>query len=308
MFQLDLAAERMGFIGLRVMPPFEAAKQAGTFGKVALEQLLKVPETRRAPRSNYNRIQWEFQDASYATEEHGLEGPVDDRQAVAYRSYFDAEQATANIVRDNVLRAMEIRIAAKLFDTATYTGANLTLDIVQEWDDATNAVPVNDVDFAKTKVWTNTGLWPNAIVMSRNTFNLLRKCDQIIDRIAAQGAGDRIRAGDITAAQIAACFDLRYVFVAGSAKDSAKEGQTRSIASIWSDNMASVLRVAETDNIEEPCWGRCIHWSEDGSEIGGAIESYRDESARSDIIRVRMDTHEKVIYTELAFLLTDVLT
>ena len=41
---------------------------------------------------------------------------------------------------------------------------------------------------------------------------------------------------------------------------------------------------------------------------GGVMESYRDETVRSDIIRARMDTQEKIIYTPALQLLDNITT
>jgi hypothetical protein len=64
--------------------------------------------------------------------------------------------------------------------------------------------------------------------------------------------------------------------------------------------------VAVTDDIREPCLGRTFHWGEDGSQIGGLMESYREEQKRSDIIRCRHDVDEKVLYTQMGHLLSNI--
>ena len=38
LMEFNLAADREGFIGTRVMPVFEVAEQAGVFGKIPIEQ------------------------------------------------------------------------------------------------------------------------------------------------------------------------------------------------------------------------------------------------------------------------------
>ncbi|MDD5657871.1 MAG: hypothetical protein PHF00_11535 [Elusimicrobia bacterium] len=308
--EFDLAADRAGFIGLRALPVVDVARQAGTFGKIPIEQLLENRETKRAPGGGYARSEWTFTSASYACEEHGAEEPVDDREARMYADYFDAELVSAARALDVVLRNQEKRVADLLFDAATYTGASLTLAVTNEWDSnhKTDAVPLNDVEYAVQKVWDNTGLWPNAIVFNRKVFRALRNLDQIKDRIAAAGAGYPTRAADITVEQLAQCFDLPFVLVAGSAKNSANEGQDASIAQIWSDEYAWIGRIATSRDFREPCVGRVFHWTEDGSQVGGAVESYRDEPVRSDIVRVRHDVDEVVLYTECGFLLSNITT
>ena len=61
-----------------------------------------------------------------------------------------------------------------------------------------------------------------------------------------------------------------------------------------------------SDDIEEPCIGRCFHWSEDGAEPGGTVEQYREERVRGEVIRVRHEVQEKILYVPTAHLITGV--
>jgi hypothetical protein len=302
--EFNMEADRLGFIALRALPPLDVMSQAGTFGKIPIEQLLKVRTTARAPGSNYARGDWTFTTDSYTCSENGSEEPVDDREAKMYANYFDAEQIAARRALDAILRNQEIRTAALLFNTTTYTGASLTTAAGTPWTTVATAVPITNVEAAVVKVYDNTGVWPNCLIISRKTFRTLRNVTQVIDRIAASGAGNPTKASDITVQMLSAVFDLPYILVAGGTKDSATEGQASTPAPIWSSTQAMVCRIAETNDVREPCIGRTFHWSEDGSSIGGTMETYRDEPVRSDVVRARHDTHEKILYTEMGHLLT----
>jgi len=306
--EFDLQASRLDFIGIRAFPVIEVARQTGSFGKIPIEQLLQSPDTERAPGSGYNRGSFTFTTATYACDEHGHEEPVDDREARIYRDYFDAEVVATQRARDAILRNHERRVAAALFNATTFTSQ--TTSITNEWDSnhTSDATPIANVETAVQAVYNRTGLWPNALILNRLVFRNLRLLDEITDAIQAAGAGAAAKASDITPQMLASVFDLDYVLVAGSAYNSAKEGQSASVSSIWSSEYAMVARIATTNDPKEPCIGRTFHWGEDGSEIGGVVESYRDESVRSDIIRCRMDTDELVLYTEAAQLLDNVTT
>jgi len=306
--QFDLAADRQGFVGHRVLPPFEVAKASGTFPKITLESLLQNQETKRSPRTGYNRGDWTFTTDTYATEEHGWEEPVDARESTMYAEFFDFEQICAARAYDVVLRSAEKRIADAIFNATTWTGAALTTGITHEWDDATNAVPITDVNAAAKKVWDGTGLWPNALIINRFVFRNLRNCAQIKDAIASAGAGYPTRAQDVTTAQLAAVFDLDHILVSGSAQNTANEAQTRSLSPMWSDEYAMVCRLAVSGDMREPCVGRTFHWGEDGSQIGGAVESYSEAKVRAEVIRVRHEVDEKVLYTGCGHLLSNVTT
>ncbi len=305
MEEFDLAADREGFVGGQVLPVFETALQAGSFGKIPIAQLLQKRETRRAPGGGYSRGKFTFTPQTYACEEHGAEEPVDDREAKMYAQYFDAEVVAAGRAVDVVLRNREMRIAAAVFNATTFTSQ--TTSITNEWDDLSNAVPVTDVNTAVQAVWDRTGLWCNTLIINRKVFRNLRRCAQIIDAIKAQNFMD-VRAGNINAAHLATVFDLQQVLVAGSPKNTADDGLSVSISPIWSDEYAMVTRIARTNDIKEPCIGRTLHWGEDGSQIGAAIETYRDEVVRSDIVRARCDVDELLLHTEAAQLFDNVTT
>lgn len=306
--EFDLAMDRSGFIWDRVLPVFEVAKSSGTFGKIPIEQLLQTRVTKRAPGAGYARGNFTFTTDSFATEEHGAEEPVDDREAELYSDFFSAEVIAAQRAMDAVLRNAEKRVADMIFNATTWNGASLTTGITNEWDDYTNATPIDDVNAAVKKVWDNSGMWANALIINRHVFRNLRNCTQIKNAIASAGAGFATRARDITTQQLSEVFDLDHIIVAGSARNSANEGQALSIAPLWSNEYAMVCRVATSIDIKEPCIGRTFHWGQDGSSVMGTVESYRDETVRSNIIRSRHDVDEKVLHVEMGHLLSNITT
>lgn len=306
MLEFDLAMDRLGFIGHRVLPVIETDVQSGTYGQIPLAQLLKSPETKRGSRSGYNRGNWEFDDASFATKEYGWEEPTDDRDAKMYANYFDAEKIAADLALDVVLRAAERRIADAVFNATTFTSQ--TTSVVNEWDDHANATPIDNVETAVLAVYARTGIWPDTLIINRKVFRNLRQCAQIIDRINSAGAGSATKASDITAQMLAACFDLPKILVAGSSRNSANEGQSASLAQIWSDEYAMVTKTADTQSIKEPALGNTIHWSADGSQIGGTIESYYEERSRGSVVRCRHEVEEKLRYAAMGQLLDNITT
>lgn len=305
LMEFNLAMDREGFIGHRVLPVFEVAKKSGTFGKIPIKQLLQTRDTLRAPGSGYSRGKYKFEPASYACEEHGAEEPVDDTESEMYREYFDAEMVSGQRALDAVLRNAEIRAAALVFNATTWTSH--TTAVTNEWDDFTNADPAEDILAAAKLIYAASGLWPNALVVNIKVRKNLAHCASIIDRAKSQGFMD-VRPGNVNDAALAAALDIEQLIVAGSPKNTANEGQAVAISPIWSDEYASLTRVARTNDIKEPCVGRTFHWSADGSTIGGTVEDYRDESVRSKIIRARHDVDELVLHVESTHLLSNITT
>ena len=306
-FEFDLEANQKNLIGLRVAPVIEVALQADNPGKIPIEQLLKVGNGRpRASGGAYDRGNWTFTKWSYATEDYGWGEPLDDRDRKRYQYLVDAEKVCISRAYNNVLLNQEIRMAALLFSATWISGgASLYTDVgTTKWVQANwaTATPIAHVEAAVRKVYANSGVWPNAMVLNRRKFRDLRQCTEIRERIVASGAGTPAKASDITVEMLASVFDLDMVIVAGGAKDSATEGQDTVIADIWGD-YAMICKVAISADIREPCIARTFHWSDAGSQIGGTIKQYRDEEKHSDIYEVSHDVDEVVMYTELGHLI-----
>lgn len=303
--EFDLEMARRGFIAGEVLPVIDVMKQAGNFGKIPVEQLLQSRTTARAPGSGYSRGNFTFQVATYSCEEHGAEEPIDDREAQMYAEYLDAEMISASRAFDAVLRNAEIRVSDAVFNATTWGSLKTTL--TNEWDDAANADPRADVKAAKIAVWNQCGLMPNALIINWKVFEQLLDVAAVVDRLKYAGFTDP-RPGAITREAMAQALNIDRIIIAGSPKNTATEGQAVSISPVWSDEYAMVAKVATTSDPREPCIGRTFHWSEDGSSVGGTVETYRDEKVRGDVVRVRHDVDEVILYAEAGHLLENVTT
>jgi len=309
--EFDLRMNQAGFIGASVLRPRMVGKNAADVGKIPLKVLLQSRSTRRAPGGGYARDNWEFEKYTYAVAEYGKEEPLDDAQLAIYGDIVDAERICADRAEDAVLNEFERDAAAAVYNTATWTGASLTTAITNEWDDFTNATPINDVMSAINAVEVGSGLQANALVLNRKVFRNLMQCNQIVDRIkyTQTPTVDQIRNA------LADLLGLRFIFVAGGLKNSANEGQAAAISRIWSDEYAMVCRVAESDDPREPCIGRTFIWDGDshaapgdGGRLAVLMEEYREEKLRGTVYRARNNRDIVTMYAQAGHLLSNLTT
>jgi len=292
--EFDLQRNEMNMIGLDVMPTLDVALQSGIYPQIQIESLLRAVSTARNSNGTYAQSDFKFTTGTYATTEHGLEVPVDERNKRLYQNLIDSELIAARLSRHGLLINQEVRIANLLFDTATFTPTNAAVS----WATTASAKPLDDVEARVQSLYSN-GIIANTLVISWKTFRDLRNTSQIIDRITASGAGQPAKPEDITVQMLATVFALEKVLVGAAQYNSATEGQTPSISPVWSNGYAAVCRTASGNGatLEDPCVGRTFHWSADGSQIGGTFESYYSPEKRGDVVRNRMETQEKVLYT-----------
>lgn len=282
-------SDELGFVGLQVMPLFPTVEQTSTYPVMPKEVMLKLHKTSRAMRSAYNRSDWEWEQGFYATKENGWEEVVDDRERKLYASRFDAEAVASLRASKIILRNQENRIASTVFNATNFTPHAVT----NEWDDAANATPINDVNGGVKAVIAASGMKPNALIITLDTYYDLKECAQIIERLRYTFPG--LDLNSLTAEQLARLFDVDRVIVAGAQKDSAKKGQDASISGIWNKEFAMLTNISGGgQDISDPSIGRTFLWTDD-SPTNEVVETYREENVRGEIIRVRHDTQEALI-------------
>lgn len=296
---MEFVAQQNYFIGTQLLKLFRTQKQKGIFPAITRESLTRNLNTKRTKRSGYNREGIITEDVSFACEEHGLEGALDDSERALYASDFDAELNITLQTGHLLLLAQEARIASAIFNTTTWTGAALYTDNSSApWDAAATDV-VAQVVAAKEKVRANTGMVPNAIIFSETNKNRLLSNTDLKTRIQYTA---RPTEAEIVNA-LADLFGVKYVLIGKAVKNTANKGKDFTGSDIWSDDYAMLALIAENENnLAEPCVGRSMLWVEDSAE-NTLVESYRAEEIRSDIFRVRQNIDELVIDKYFAHLM-----
>jgi len=270
------------------MPILPVSEQSDSYPVMPKEVMLKLQDTARAMRGKYPRSDYEWEEGFYATNENGWEEAVDDRERKLYGSKFDAEAVATKRATNIILRGQEKRVADIVFNSTNFPANSLS----NEWDDASNATPIDDVRAGKKAVRSASGMLPNVLIVAYSTFLALKSTAQIIDLIKYTFPGQDIN--QMSLVQLAQILDVPQVLVGGAVYDSAKKGQDASITDLWDNEYAMLTRIADGGDLTEPCLGRTFLWTEE-SGGGHIVESYREEEIRGDVIRVRHDTSEALI-------------
>ncbi|OHB82791.1 MAG: hypothetical protein A2V98_25860 [Planctomycetes bacterium RBG_16_64_12] len=313
--EFNLRLNRLGFIGLKALPPVGVAKQAANFSKITIESVLgPVEDTVRAPDGTYSRGDFEWTPDSYKTEEHGVEEPMDDRTIKIYGSEIRAEFIHAERAINRVLQAFENAVAAAVFNSTTWTGAALTTAVAIPWTTQATAVPVDNIDAAIDKVKTACGAKPNTLILTDYALRCIKRTTQIEDLLKYSGRDDPKNLGILSG--LGELLDLPNILVAAGYKNTAGEGATASLTRFWDPTMAMVCCVNTSGDLEDPVptIGRTIMWTEENVSIPGVgdgepgviLEEYREENRRGSVLRARMDRQIKILHAEAGHLMTAV--
>jgi hypothetical protein len=197
------------------------------------------------------------------------------------------------------LQNYEARVAAKIFDAGTFTPTAVST----EWSTVATSTPITDVKAARERLWSATGLDANALVMNWHVFENLRLNTQILEKVQYVA---RVLPGDINVDHLRAAFNLPMIIVAGGAKNTDDTGNALDITDFWSSEYVALLRVQTGNGPYDVGVGHTFHYTGDGSQMGSLFETYYSVERRSNVVRARMDTQEKIIYPECVQLLSNI--
>lgn len=297
--EFDLS--KSGFIGLEVLPIMRVDRQAATFSKIEREGLLRRADVKRGPRGAYNRDEFGSTDQVYATVEYGHEQPLDDRERAFFENDFAADFWAVQVAFRRIAQEHEIRTAADVFNTTTWTGASLTTAVGTAWSVVT-ADTKSDVLAASEKVRTLTGMEPNIMIINKVTLNNLLVNTLILDSIKYVAR----TSVEIIMQALADFYGLDRILIGKGVFNSADEGQPFVKNDIWSSDKAMIMVACdEGASLQDPCVGRTMQWIADSPDSGGiTTEQYREEQTRSWIYRARQFTDELIIDASYGHLLT----
>lgn len=303
------AAPTATFIAGSIFSPFPVMAERGSYGVIPIAALKSRAQVRREPKSGYNRSDWTFQDTTYRCRVFGHEELRDDNEASVYGDFFDYETMLAMRGRDILLREQEIRARDAIHNTTTFPqSGNTGLAVTNEWDDASNAVPVDDIQAGREGIRAQCGLLPNVLQIAWTTWFDLWRCNQVVDRIKYTVTPEVPLPGNAAArGALAAFLGLDEILVADQWYNSAIEGQTETVSEVWTNEYAFLFyRNPQTRDLQGPTLGRMFHYDANGGLLD--VLMWRDERVESDVYRVKQCVQEKVEFSACGFLFSNITT
>jgi len=300
-WEYSLEASQRGFVGSKIFPTFETQKKEGEYPVITVESFLKAQPTARAPRGAYNRSDYTFTNATYSCSENGFEELLDDSERTLYGdAQIEAETIATLRAVDVILRKQEARQIAMAIATGSIANAAAAV----AWSTAASATPRIDVLAAKEAMRSNFGIKPNLMVISDASKNDLLLTAEITDALKYTNPIE-LGGEEAQLAILASYFGVDEVVVADAQVDSAKKGQSKSLADMWTNTIAGLYRVSSSRDLKEPSFGRSMLWTGDSPQ-NIVTEEYRAESNRSDVYRARQNTDDVYTFVGAGRLITGV--
>jgi len=289
------------FIADKVLPMYPVDLKDGRYPKFTLaggSELLDGDISTRRPGGSYKRVQRDFTEDTYSTADRGIEESVDDTSKKEFSRFFQQETIAARMCLRRMKIAAEIRAAAAMFNSSNFTATAATVSYTSAHVADGTLDPIADILAAIDKM-NALGYMPNTMVIPYAVFTLMRRSTKLQNYIRGNRPSDTEL--KVNSQTLADAFDIEQVLIARAPKNTAKKGQPTVTANIWPTTYIGLYDIQSGDPYAGGA-GRTFVWNEEGGLY--VAESYRDEEVRSDIVRVRHHTIEKIIDANAGQLVT----
>jgi hypothetical protein len=288
------------FIASKVLPIYGSKARAGRYPRLDLTEgnVLKREQTKRSSSGAYNETDQEHGWDTFDCEDRGLEQRVDDSKAAEMKSFFDLEKLSAKNVTRKCELEFEINAASIIMNEANFAKTDAVVAYTEANIDDID-VP-QDIEAAIEQV-LGRGEDVNTIVFSHVLWLRIKR-STLLQQYLYGKLGPDTQKRLITAKDVADAFSLDLdgslnVLIARAKYDAAPKGRaTGSLVPIWGTSHIWVGEVKGGDYSEGGA-GRTIVWEADIPSGMYATETYRDEKRRSDMVRVRTNSIEKIVNT-----------
>ena len=184
----------LGGVGHGLLGGFRGAAGEQRGGKIVSfnKEDFRLYATGRTPGANTKRVSFGYSSASYALEQHALEGvvPFELMEDAARVPGIDLGQGAVRKTQDIIALRLEAAQATLATTAGNYGASNkVTLSGTGQWSDHTTDVsdPVKDIDTAIEAVRSQIGKRPNTVVMGAAVWAKLKNHPKVIDRIKYTG-------------------------------------------------------------------------------------------------------------------------
>jgi hypothetical protein len=204
----------------------------------------------------------------------------------------------AKKLKNKMMRKKEVDMATNLFNVTTFAGKTTAVVAADRWNAATSEPITQILDYKET-MRKNCGYNANTLILGAEVAKSLKTHPQFTNNYLSSNVDK-----DVTLAKMAAAFGVKRVIVGEEIQNTAAEGATASNAFIWG-KYALLAHIADSPMIDEPSLIYSFRWNmgKGGSEL---VKEWRDEELESDFIEYTLSYDDKVIATDLGYLLSTV--
>jgi hypothetical protein len=282
-------------------PPVPVGKQSDKYFVIDPNSWLRIPDTRRSPKTAPNQFDWQVSSDSYFADNFALR---------ADNSFEDLDNADMAIsLRENstavcieaLMRDYENRVAS-IVTSITNVGSGVALTGVNKWSDYVGSDPIADVTTAHAFITNNTGMVANTLVIDKDTYAIVRRHPLLLDMFKYTSGGF------LNDDQLKGVFNVDQILIGRGVKNNALENATASITNIWGNNVI-LAKVNPAITKQTATFMLAFRWQPSNMPAPMQVLRYNDPDPGRKVEWVESGYYqdEKIVAKNLAYAITGTL-
>jgi hypothetical protein len=294
---IAIAYRNSRLIADEVLPRVPVSQQSFKYCKYALEDSFTLPNTLVGRSSKPNQVEFGFTEVDTSTRDYALDDPIPNADMMNAQGGYNPEARATEVISDLLALDREKRAADLVFAAASYATANkVQLVTNDQWNEYAQAAsdPIADIV---------TGLdacvmRPNIMVLGYAVASTLRRHPAILK--AYNGTtGDT---GMVPLNFLRELFELEQVLVGQGWINTAKKGQTATMARVWGNHCALIYRDSLATASSGTTFGFTAQW---GDRVAGSIDDPDIGMHGGKRVRVGESVKEVITASDLGYFIED---
>lgn len=287
-----------GFIADMIFPTVNVQKQSDLYMVFDRGDRMRIESTVRAPGTAARRVTESVGSATYFAKNYALAGAavLEDKANADPMQLAGIVNGKATFLLDKLLLDWERRVAL-MVTSGSNVGSSAAVS--SGWGGAGN--PIGNINTALDNVYNSNGVRPNRIVMGVNAWKSFRRDSNVRNLIFGTNNGG----GYPNVDQVKGLFDVDAIHIGGAFQNTAEEGQSETLASIWNDQVLCYY-APPTPTKEKPSFGYNFRWAAAGLPNMQIERHPYDSVIKAELIEAGYYQDEKITGSSYGFLLKSV--
>lgn len=291
---IAIAYRNAAYIADDVLPRVPVARKEFKWWDFSVGEGFTIPDTLVGRKSVPNEVELSGEEKPSYVHDYGLDDviPNDDIDN-APEGYNPVDRAVQQLT-DYVLLDREVRTAGLVFNTSSYhSSCKTTLSTAADkWSDYTSSDPIDDIMQALDAPLMR----PNIGVFGQAVWTKLIMHPRIVKAVHGN-SGD---SGIARRQQIADLFELEEVLVGSSRLNTARKGQSPTLARVWGNSAAFLHRNRMADTNSGLTFGFTAEY---GTRVAGTLDEPKVGLRGSKRVRTGESLRELIVANQAGFLI-----
>lgn len=294
-------AEGGGFISDQLLPVVPVEKQSDKYYVIEKGAFLRVHDTRRAPKTAANRVEFRVSSDSYYAENYALAADHAIEDIANADNAIEIRRNSTDLVVQGLRLDQERRIA-NLLTSISNVGSGVQLTGTDKWGDG-GSDPRAAINTGHAFMRSQTGLLPNVAVIDWDTMMVVKRHPLLLDMYKYTSGGE------LNDGQLAEILGVPRVLVGRGIAENALEEGTSSMTNIWGNNVL-LAHIGPATGLRSRTLAARMRWQMAGMPGPMQVVTSVENSAGSkhiEILEAGYFQDEKVVASDLGYVIQNTL-